>query len=160
MHSQRSVAVALMMDEAHTPWKQSRTTMTLVVNALGSNTEERGMGGYTRHQSVRAYARVCSLKHTQAEWEWLTIVAEFPLKRLRLASEWMFKITVFSHHYLVCWVSSPVHQISEICHGHVALSLHFGMPAITATVMFSSDIWLPFFFFLPVVLEWLLLWSV
>lgn len=38
---------------------------------------------------------VCSLKCTHAECEWLTIVTESPLKRIRLSSEWTFKITVF-----------------------------------------------------------------
>lgn len=81
----------LMMNEAHTSWKQNRTTVTLVANALGSAVEESRMGDYTQHPCVC----VCSLKRTHAECEWLTIVTESPLKRIRLSSEWTFKITVF-----------------------------------------------------------------
>lgn len=65
-----------MMDEAHTPWKQSRTTVTLVANALGSTVKE---GGYTQHPYV--CVSVYLPERAPAECKWLAIVTESPLKK-------------------------------------------------------------------------------
>lgn len=127
-------------------------------HTLETEQDHRDLGRKRSQRGGEGNGSVCLLKHTRAECEWLTIVGESPLKRIRLGSERTFKTTVFSHHCLDCLVSSPVHQISGICHGHVSLSLYFGMPAIITTVTFSSDIWLPLFF-LPV-FESFLLWCV
>lgn len=48
----QQAARMLMMNEARTLWKQSRTTVTLDANALGSSAEDSRMGGYTQHSSV------------------------------------------------------------------------------------------------------------
>lgn len=142
------------MNEAHTPWKQSRTTTTLVANSLGSEAEERGMGRSFMCGSVCLF--VCSHWDTFTQHvnvNDLLLLVNLPSRGLDQAQNKHLNSQYVSDHCLECLFSSAAHQISRICHGHLSTTMCVAMlSSITIkSIFFKINIslpqeYLPYFF--------------